>query len=203
MSSKILNIRYTGINNSTLVANKKDGTQFDPEVMSSTVSPEWLTNKARPHNHTEAVSQLRERRPESVNGSSKNLKRIFQKPVDVIQSPINRWPMDSSEPPPFPPPWPSSSERRAMCAESSHRPPEAPLGPLAAQWQSDLCDWYRRLQSHFQFDPSDLASNVRKSADRWEQRLQYLKQSDKPKFDNIMECIKFGHTGAVRHGIGV
>ena len=106
----------------------------------------------------------------------------------------NTWPMDDDEPPPIEPPWPTTKERRAMQAESSHLHPEAPLGPLAAKWTAELQAWYTDLQRHFGFDPSDLAANVRNSADRWSKRLEYLLPHNKDRFDSIMGNIRHGHS---------
>ena len=101
--------------------------------------------------------------------------------------------MHSFEPCPFPPPWPSNDHMDMLEAESSSTDPEGPLGPLAQQWVSDLCSWYQQLQKHFEFDPTDLAANVRRSAPRWRRRLRYLKTSDPRLFDYIMGNIEQGH----------
>ena len=95
--------------------------------------------------------------------------------------------MDSDEPPPFTPPWPSGPMREAMCRESADSDPEGPLGPLASSWIEQLTDWYSDLQSYFEFDPSDLVANVRKSVARWIKSLSYLTKSDPGLFDSIMD----------------
>ena len=105
----------------------------------------------------------------------------------------NRWPMESYEKPPFPPPWPSERQRAEMRRESADIHPEKPLGPLAEQWTKELHEWYEKLQHHFAFDPTDLAANVRRSADRWERRLQYLRSEDNMKFQSVMHNIRQGH----------
>ena len=80
-----------------------------------------------------------------------------------------------------------------MRVESAHIHPEEPLGPLASAWTTELTEWYARLQQHFGFNPSDLAANVRNSADRWAKRLKYLLPEHKQKFESIMKNIREGH----------
>ena len=85
------------------------------------------------------------------------MRAVFAPPVLVLNpDPALEWSMDSTEKPPVDPPWPSVSDRKRMCEESSSRHPETPLGPIAQAWVDDLQDWYRHLQNHFGFDPSDL-----------------------------------------------
>ena len=83
---------------------------------------------------------------------------------------------------------------KLMERESAHLHPEEPLGPLAQQWTLDLCEWFKKLQTHFKFEPSDLASNVRRSAHRWRVRLQYLKDRNPAQFQYVMDLIENGHT---------
>lgn len=132
-----------------------------------------------------------------VAAPTRNLKRdrtLRQTCEHVVQEKCtNKWPMDDYETPPFKPPWPSKDEREAMRLESAHLHPEEPLGPLAARWTDRLEQWYAQLQQHFGFDPSDLAANVRNSADRWAKRLSYLLPDHKQKFDSVMESIRKGH----------
>ena len=103
------------------------------------------------------------------------------------------WPMDSFEKCPIPPPWPSDRVIELMERESAHLHPEEPLGPLAQQWTESLCQWFSKLQEHFEFDPSDLAANVRRSAGRWRVRLQYLKRKNPARFQYVMDLIEVGH----------
>ena len=81
-----------------------------------------------------------------------------------------------------------------MCRESANSDPEGPLGPLAQAWIDDLERWYKSLQVHFKFDPSDLASNVRRSANRWEVRLQYLKAEQPELYRSVVSNIRNGHS---------
>lgn len=101
--------------------------------------------------------------------------------------------MYSDEPPPFLPPWPSRAERRAMQAESAHRHPEDPLGPLAQAWVLKLQAWYSKLQEHFQFDPTDLPANLRRNVQRWRKRLAYLQKDQPELFESVINNIEEGH----------
>ena len=80
-----------------------------------------------------------------------------------------------------------------MERESSHRDPESPLGPLAAHWVNELSKWYSELQTHFEFNPNNLASNVRRSSARWRLRLQYINEADPQHFEYLMQLIDHGH----------
>ena len=120
--------------------------------------------------------------------------KIFEPSVELLVEPGGlQWPMDDGEECPFAPPWPSKEHAEAMRLESAHRLPQEELGPLAKQWTADLQTWYFNLQRHFKFDPSDLASNVYRSRERWRRRLQYLNESDPAKFNSIMSDITVGH----------
>ena len=80
-----------------------------------------------------------------------------------------------------------------MREESSSRHPETPLGPLAQAWVDELQDWYRRLQSHFGFDPSDLPANLRRNVAKWRARIAFLKESHPGLHDLIISNIINGH----------
>ena len=141
------------------------------------------------------MDQLKPIPPTHRVRATRATKSIYDNPVKIQQpTPGALWPMDSFEKCPIPPPWPSEERMKLMEAESSSLHPEEPLGPLAQQWTSELCTWFKHLQAHFEFDPSDLAANVRKSAPRWRRRLQYLKQSDPSQFEYVMDLIEHGHT---------
>ena len=146
------------------------------------------------HSHDNALDQIKPIPKSHQTRATRATKAIYKKPVPIPDpTPGSTWPMDSYEPPPFPPPWPSDDELSLLEAESASRHPEAPLGPLAQQWTDDLCEWFKKLQIHFEFDPSDLASNVRRSAPRWRKRLEYLRQLDQARFDEVMELVESGH----------
>ena len=101
--------------------------------------------------------------------------------------------MDSFDPPPIPPPWPSADEREAMRRESADSHPESPLGPLASRWVAQLVLWYEQLQQHFAFDKSNLAENVRVNAHKWRKRFQFLEEEQPELFEFIMDFIENGH----------
>ena len=146
------------------------------------------------YSHDNALANLQKLPLPQSRARTRSEKTITAKPVPVLTLELNaQWSMDSFEPCPFPPPWPSEDKIRAMEAEAKVTNPEGPLGDLAKQWTIDLCAWHDRLQEHFQFDPTDLASNVRRSAEKWERRLQHLKLSDNSHFRYIMRNIKEGH----------
>ena len=165
------------------------------DVLASAVSPDWIAPHIRPSNHASSVKALSAQMP---NANIRRLRRdrsIFEDPVPVLtNNRPSKWPMDSFEPPPFPPPWPTLAERTAMCRESASRHPEAPLGPLASHWIGQLVDWYERLQTHFKFDKTDLALNVRNNAHKWRRRLSFLKQDQQGRFDFITDFIENGHS---------
>ena len=111
------------------------------------------------------VANLSAQMPHANNRDLRRDKSIFEDPVPVSRhGQTIPWPMDSFDPSPFPPPWPSPEERAAMCRESASRHAEAPLGPLASRWVDQLVEWYERLQVHFKFNKSDLVMNVRVNA---------------------------------------
>ena len=158
-------------------------------------SHSWSSKVYRPYDHASAVDTARARRTQPCKRDLRSERPIFAEPISA-QSPTPgvSWPMHSTEPPPFPPPWPSEAKRRMMREESASSHAEAPLGPLAAAWQRDLQCWYTRLQVHFGFDPSDLPANLRKNSDKWRFRLQYLKEDQPELFDSVMRSIVKGHS---------
>ena len=166
------------------------------------VSPDldWLAPHARPADHAQAVDNLRstnhglhQRNVKSRQGLREH-RTAFADPIPINKTSQGQaWPMDSTEEPPFPPPWPSASEREAMMRESASTHPETPLGPLAQKWVNDLERWYQRLQVHFQFDPSDLPKNLRRHVHKWKYRLSYLKKSQPLLFQEIIRNIEVGH----------
>ena len=80
-----------------------------------------------------------------------------------------------------------------MMKESSCIHPELPLGPLARKWVDDLQHWYRRLQAHFGFDPSNLPANLRRNIAKWKKRLKYLQLSHPELYKSIIRNIAVGH----------
>ena len=80
-----------------------------------------------------------------------------------------------------------------MQAEADQPFIEGVLGPMAKAWIRDLEIWYAKLQKHFEFDPSNLAANVRKSWPRWKPRLQYLRKSNEQLYREVREIIREGH----------
>ena len=50
------------------------------------------------------------------------------------------------------------------------------------------------LQKHFEFDPTNLPANLKKSIKRWEHRLQYLRLADPAKYEEVMANIRDGHS---------
>ena len=140
-------------------------------ILDSSVNPEWLRTPAQACSHDRAISQIKPVPKSHQTRATRATKSIYKKPVPITDpTPGSKWPMDSYEPPPFPPPWPSDEELLLLEAESASLHPEAPLGPRAQQWTDDLCEWFKKLQIHFKFDPTDLSSNVRRSAPRWRKR---------------------------------
>ena len=170
-------------------------------ILDSSVSPEWLNRPAKTCSHDNAIEQIMPIPKSHQARETRATKSIYKKPVPITDpTPGSRWPMDSYEPPPFPPPWPSDEELLLLEAESASLHPEAPLGPRAQQWTNDLCEWFKKLQAYFEFDPSDLASNVRRSAPRWRKRLEYLRHSNKARYDEVMELIEVGHAVPFEQG---
>ena len=163
------------------------------DVMASVVTPAWIAAHTRPQDHASSTYNLTTQMPDANSRRLKKDKSIFERPVTINSSTQSQWPMDSSEPPPFPPPWPSRAHRAAMCAESASTDPEGPLGPLATNWVNSLVEWYDKLQRHFGFNESDLAANVREKADKWSARLQFMKPDQPEKFKFIMDFIRYGH----------
>ena len=162
--------------------------------MSSAISPSWISSNIRPEDHAASTANLRAQMPEMRAAQNRRDKSIFDPPVPVCAPHQDaKWPMDSYEQPPFPPPWPSKAVRDQMCAESADSDPEGPLGPLASAWVDDLMHWYERLQTHFGFDASDLAANVRSNAHKWRRRFSFLQREHSELFSSVMEAIEEGH----------
>ena len=137
---------------------------------------------------------LRSAPQETTNNTMRRHKRLHEKPVELLTRPGGlKWPMDAEEPSPFPPPWPSAEVRKLMQEESDARGPEVPPGPYGQMWLNDLTTWYYKLQQHFKFDPTNLASNVFRSRHKWRARLTYLQQSEPERFRRIMSDIEVGH----------
>ena len=168
-------------------------TQHKADVMASVISPAWISAHTRPTNHALSTTALSAQMPDADAKGLKRDKSIFETPVPISAQPQFPWPMDSSEPSPFPPPWPGREERAAMCAESASTDPEGPLGPRATKWVNSLVTWYEKLQAHFGFDESNLAANVHKKADKWEARLQFLRPDQPELLKFIMGFIRCGH----------
>ena len=154
----------------------------------------WFSRESRPADHADAVATVVSRAAQILRRPLRSQRAIFAEPIP-ISPPVNgvSWPMDADEPPPFPPPWPSSDVRARMEAESSGSHPESDLGPLAAQWVGELQSWYARLQAHFAFDPSNLPANLRNNIGKWRVRLEYLRASEPELLDEIMANIERGH----------
>ena len=170
-------------------------------LLDASVDSRWLREPARPKSHTDAVESARRRllheagkHPQSNRRELREHRAVFAPPVPVLDpNSVMEWPMDSYEKPPFEPPWPSAENRERMRVESSSRHPETPLGPLAQEWVDDLQAWYRRLQRHFGFDPTDLPANLRRNVDKWRKRLAFLKESHPGLHDLIISNIVGGH----------
>ena len=170
------------------------------DLLDASVDPRWLRKSARPISHTGAVNSARSRMsgvdkgPPNARRVLREHRAVFAPPVSVLDpDPALEWPMDSSEKPPVEPPWPSADDRKRMCEESSSRHPETPLGPIAQAWVDDLQDWYRQLQNHFGFDPSDLPANLRRNIDKWRKRLSFMQKSHPGLYDLIISNIADGH----------
>ena len=166
-----------------------------PDVLASTISPDWIAPNNRPADHGASINSLSAQMPDANARGLRRDKSIFEDPIPILKdSPLTQWPMDSFEPSPFPPPWPGPKDRAAMCRESASLHPEAPLGPLASHWVDQLVEWYERLQKHFEFNPANLAMNVRVNAHKWRRRLSFLAQDQKELFRFIVDFIENGHT---------
>ena len=101
------------------------------DVLASTISPDWIAPHIRPSDHGASIRNLSAQMPDANTRGLLRDRSIFEDPVPVHKhNQPTQWPMDSFDPSPFPPPWPSSEERAAMCRESASLHPEAPL-PLA------------------------------------------------------------------------
>ena len=195
------NIKNQKISNAPhLSQNNLDNIQETPASLpaalplDSSVSTSWLASHPSVRSHVDALEQLQAIPTPSHARFTRADKAIYDKPVPILEPTQGvSWPMDSFEACPIPPPWPSDRLIELMERESAHLHPEDPLGPLAQQWTSDLCEWFKKLQAHFQFDPTDLASNVRRSAGRWRARLQYLRVRDPERFQYVMDLIEKGH----------
>ena len=170
-------------------------TRLPPAVMTSTVDASWVAEQIRPQDHAASVENLKSQSCNVDIRFGNKDRSIFDTPVESIRGNAgNAWPMDSFEPPPFPPPWPSAKIREKMYRESAHSDPEGELGPLASKWVSDLVCWYEKLQRHFEFRPSDLAFNVRVNAHKWKRRLAYLIEDEPEKYDYLIRAIEEGHS---------
>ena len=160
----------------------------------ATVQPSWFNKAQRPRDHAQAMDTLRRAPPEPIQQTTRRHRRLFDQPTELLDQPGGlTWPMDGEEGCPVAPPWPPAEVRQAMKVEQDARLPEEALGPLAKAWIANLKTWYYNLQRHFKFDPTDLANNVYKSRNRWRLRLQYLEESDKGRFERIMDNITHGH----------
>ena len=158
------------------------------------VQPDWFNDMNRPTDHIQAMDMLRRAPPDQQSSIMRRHKRLLEKPVELLEKPGGlEWPMDASEPSPFPPPWPSHKVRKLMHEESDARGPEAPPGPYAQMWLNDLTAWYYKLQRYFNFDPANLADNVYRSRHRWRARLSYLEHTEPTRFQRIMDDIEVGH----------
>ena len=162
--------------------------------MDASVHPSWFAPAKRPRDHNDAIESLLNARGDQQQSNLRRHKRMFDKPVELLDAPGGcTWPMLTDEPCPFPPPTPTADLMQAMRDESAHLPPSEGIGPLASMWTQRLQRWYLKLQKHFGFNPADLAGNVRRSRHRWSRRLQYLWTSDKPLYESIMSDITVGH----------
>ena len=167
---------------------------FDPRILDSSVRADWFAPTARPHDHTQALNLSKKIGPPGSFKELRSDRRAWESPVPIRKSDLRvPWPMDSDEPPPFPPPWPSKQEREAMKHESAGIHPDQPLGPRASKWVRDLQQWYADLQDHFGFDPSDLPGNLRANQHKWRKRLAYLEEDKKSLLEEVMGNIEKGH----------
>ena len=168
-------------------------------LLDASVDAAWFASPDFEKNYARVVSGLKQPRVDDPPGgcsfgTARERCAAFDNPVPVGKvAQGQEWPLFSDEPAPFPPPWPSASQRRAMQAESSHRHPEEPLGPLAQKWVDDLHKWYTRLQDHFNFNPADLPSNLRANVGKWRKRLAFLKQDHPLLYEAIIANITTGH----------
>ena len=153
------------------IQKPKSVTSPRPNVLDSSADKSWFAQQHQHADHADASAAMHENTQRDPAMFRKRDKSAFAEPIHIPTKCVHQWPMDSCEPPPFQPPWPSRQQRRAMERESSHRDPEAPLGPLATHWVNELGTWYENLQQHFDFNPNNLASNVRRSSARWRSRL--------------------------------
>ena len=154
------------------IQNKKGGVRHkqNAQVMTSVVSPSWVAEHTRPTDHASSAANLVMQMPDANARNLKKEKSIFAAPIPIHNRPLQQWPMESTEPSPIPPPWPSRQGRAAiMFSESAATDPEQPLGPLTTKWVNSLVSWYEKLQTHFGFDESNLfAANVTSKAHKWE-----------------------------------
>ena len=167
---------------------------FDPRILDSSVRADWFAPTARPRDHNQALKLSKKIGPPGSFKELRSDRRAWESPVPIHKPDRHiPWPMDSDEPPPFPPPWPSKQEREAMKNESAGIHPDRPLGPLASKWVRDLQQWYVDLQDHFGFDPSDLPGNLRANQHKWRKRLAYLKEDKASLLNEVMGNIEKGH----------
>lgn len=172
------------------------------QQLDSSVDPSWVASIA-PNicSHDTAKDQLRVIPASYQPRATRKDKTVFAKPIEIkLPHSGAKWPMDSYEQCPFKPPWPSDDLLKRMERESEQLTAEGPLGPLGAQWTDQLQSWYQKLQSYFEFNPADLASNVRRSVSRWRLRLSYLELINPKEFKYVMNNIELGHRIPFRHG---
>ena len=161
--------------------NKNDIKLDQPSLaalLAASVDENWFAKPQNISSHQDAVDELHNAIPEVQQRTLKKDRSVFSNPVHIEDHVLEQWPMGSTEKAPIPPPWPTKKERKEMERESSNRDAGTPLGPKASRWVDDLKKWYTSLQQHFEFDATDLASNVRRSVNRWRTRLRYLKQQN-------------------------
>ena len=195
------NVQYNGtpVKGACMQAVAGRKSNYVGNLLDASVDPSWFADPNSVHGHANAVENLTgkpRRAPGNggAYGTAKRLRVVFQDPVPVEKpDEPTEWPLFGDEPPPFPPPWPSEAQRRAMERESSHLHPETPLGPLAQKWVLDLQNWYERLQEHFQFQARDLPLNLKINVKKWEKRLAYLIPQQPELYDAIINNIKKGH----------
>ena len=168
-------------------------------LLDASIDAAWFASPDLEKNYARVVSGLKRPRADDPPGgcsfgTARERQAAFDDPVPIGKvAQGQEWPLFSDEPAPFPPPWPSISQRRAMQAESSRRHPEEPLGPLAQKWVDDLHKWYTKLQSHFGFNPADLPANLRANIGKWEKRLAFLKEDHPLLYEAIIANIATGH----------
>ena len=100
-------------------------------VVSSSVDPTWITKQLRPQDHTDAKRNFTAQSNNVRLHVGRKERSIMEKPVELLSSGLKaqKWPMGSTEPVPFPPPWPDKALRQRMYRESAHTDPEGPHRP--------------------------------------------------------------------------